>query len=610
MNAPLRLLPGQAFDASRYEAACRLIAEVSGLDEVKAIRDQAEALRVLARQARNLEPEIACAEIRIRAERRLGEIMAGHVAAGLIRPGNPGFDKPATIRGDGTGSPRVRLAELGIDERLADRCRKYAALAAEDFADRLAVRRAAAERGARVSVRLDLADKAERRAAREAELGAKVAALPDKRYGVILADPEWRFEPWSRETGLDRCSADNHYPTSETAAIAARDVASIAAPDCVLFLWATVPMLPQALDVMAAWGFAYRSHQVWDKGVAGTGYWHRNRHELLLLGVRGDVPCPAPGDNPESLFAAPRGRHSAKPDCVLEQIERLYPSLPKIELHRRGAPRPGWDAWGIEADEVPDTCPDLAQRLVDAGFAPNGHSLESNGLTTHDARDKLGDLAHPWSLPSRAFGYPMELRHDDGVERLALSHPALAEHPLVAAVEARIGVRAAFLDNGRGRGGMAPWWHAVDLMSEEHWRALLETRRFTSDECLYRAIVFALESPAGYQGAAKKTGRILTITAKEILLELGADEPPGRSRALLLDRQVLWGGEISDSDGKRKTLRYPLNLMRHDAAGAWLMVHGLEDGWFERGRDGFLQISAKGRAWREEADAEAKGVAA
>ena len=82
------------------------------------------------------------------------------------------------------------------------------------------------------------------RAAREAALGAALAAgnlkLPAKRYGVIVADPEWRFQPRSRETGMDR-AADNHYPTSCTEVIAKRDVASIAANDCVLFLWAMEP---------------------------------------------------------------------------------------------------------------------------------------------------------------------------------------------------------------------------------------------------------------------------------------------------------------------------------------------------------------------------------
>jgi hypothetical protein len=75
-------------------------------------------------------------------------------------------------------------------------------------------------------------------------------------YGVIFADPPWRFEPYSRITGLDR-SADNHYATMALDEIKALPIP--AAPDCVLFLCATAPMLPQALEVMAAWGFAYRT---------------------------------------------------------------------------------------------------------------------------------------------------------------------------------------------------------------------------------------------------------------------------------------------------------------------------------------------------------------
>jgi hypothetical protein len=101
------------------------------------------------------------------------------------------------------------------------------------------------------------------RGKREAQLGARQCALPQARYGVIYADPEWRFEPYSRETGMDR-AADNHYPTSELCDIKDRDVASIAADDCVLFLWATMPMLPQALEVMAAWDAPrQRSRAAW-----------------------------------------------------------------------------------------------------------------------------------------------------------------------------------------------------------------------------------------------------------------------------------------------------------------------------------------------------------
>lgn len=206
---------------------------------------------------------------------------------------------------------------------------------------------AKAEAGEKVSAKV--AVKQERRDDREVDLADKITAMPTKRYGVVLADPEWRFEPWSRDTGLDR-AADNHYPTSCTEVIAARDVSSIAAPDCVLFLWATAPMLPHALLVMEAWGFEYRSNFVWGKDRIGTGYWNRNKHEHLLVGVKGDVPAPAMGTQWDSLIEASVGEHSAKPDAFLELIEAYFPNLPKIELNARRA-RPGWDAWGLEAPE-------------------------------------------------------------------------------------------------------------------------------------------------------------------------------------------------------------------------------------------------------------------
>lgn len=190
--------------------------------------------------------------------------------------------------------------------------------------------------------------KAEKRAERERALAGRILALPDKKYGVILADPEWRLEPWSRETGMDR-AADNHYPTSPTDVIAARDVPSIAAADCVLLMWATVPMLLDALHVMARWGFEYRSHLIWDKELVGTGYWFINQHEVLLVGTKGEPVAPAPGTQVRSILREKRGEHSAKPEAVAEMIERLWPSIPKIELNRRGAARPGWDVWGDEA---------------------------------------------------------------------------------------------------------------------------------------------------------------------------------------------------------------------------------------------------------------------
>jgi N6-adenosine-specific RNA methylase IME4 len=141
---------------------------------------------------------------------------------------------------------------------------------------------------------------------------------------------------------MDR-AADNHYATMSLGEIKAIQVP--AAPASVLFLWATQPMLPQALDVMQAWGFSYRSHWIWEKNRIGLGYWSRNVHELLLIGTRGDVPAPLPGARLESIIQAPRGVHSEKPEVFARIIEQMFPAMPKLEMFAR-AQRPGWDVWG------------------------------------------------------------------------------------------------------------------------------------------------------------------------------------------------------------------------------------------------------------------------
>lgn len=194
--------------------------------------------------------------------------------------------------------------------------------------------------------------KAEKRASKEFLLGAKQRALPKQRHGVIVCDPPWRYEPYSRETGMDR-AADNHYPTADVESIAvSHDVPSIAAPDCVLFLWATVPMLTHALWLIDHWRFTYKSQFVWIKDKFGTGYWNRNAHELLLIATQGIVPTPAPGTRERSVIQAPVTKHSAKPEIILEYIEGWYPTLPKVELNRRGPARPGWTVWGNESEQT------------------------------------------------------------------------------------------------------------------------------------------------------------------------------------------------------------------------------------------------------------------
>jgi N6-adenosine-specific RNA methylase IME4 len=192
--------------------------------------------------------------------------------------------------------------------------------------------------------------KSRRRAEREEELAEDIELaseeLGSQLFGVIVADPPWRFEPRSRETGMDR-AADNHYPTMTTEDIEAKQPP--AADDCALFLWATVPMLLEAIDLMGAWGFTYKSNSVWVKPRPGTGYWWRNCHEILLLGIKGSVPAPAPGEQYDSVFQGDLAAHSVKPAAAYEMIEDMFPNAALLEMYGRG-PRYGWEVWGAEAE--------------------------------------------------------------------------------------------------------------------------------------------------------------------------------------------------------------------------------------------------------------------
>jgi hypothetical protein len=107
-------------------------------------------------------------------------------------------------------------------------------------------------------------------------------------YPVILADPPWKFHLYGADTAR---VAERHYPTMSVKELCAV-AADLATPDAVLFLWAPAPLLNDALNVMAAWGFEYITNMVWVKDKIGIGHWVRNQHELLLIGRRGEFPAP------------------------------------------------------------------------------------------------------------------------------------------------------------------------------------------------------------------------------------------------------------------------------------------------------------------------------
>ncbi len=188
-----------------------------------------------------------------------------------------------------------------------------------------------------------LAARRVRRAKRDAEL-PPAPPLPKGPFQVIYGDP-----PWQLGNPDGQFAPERHYATVPTKEIKAVPVP--AADDAVLLLWAVNMLLPEALEVMEAWGFTYKAQLVWVKESPGLGNWVRIQHELLPIGQKGRFPAPDPEDRPSSVVEARRGRHSQKPACVYELIERMYPHASKVELFARGTPRPGWVFWGNEVED-------------------------------------------------------------------------------------------------------------------------------------------------------------------------------------------------------------------------------------------------------------------
>jgi N6-adenosine-specific RNA methylase IME4 len=181
------------------------------------------------------------------------------------------------------------------------------------------------------------------------------------KYGVILADPPWSFEVWSKDTGNGR-SAESHYSTMTMRQIARLPVDELAAKDCVLFMWACWPSIADALRIIESWGFTYKTcgfdwmkadntqpHFFQDEVPAqvGMGYWTRANTEPCLLAIRGK-PKRLNADVRMGIIA-PRREHSRKPDGIHERIERLVAG-PYVELFARQK-RPGWDVWGNQTDK-------------------------------------------------------------------------------------------------------------------------------------------------------------------------------------------------------------------------------------------------------------------
>ena len=165
-------------------------------------------------------------------------------------------------------------------------------------------------------------------------------AIPTDKFEVIYADPPWRYD-FSETKSRD---IENQYPTMDIDSIKNLEVPS--ADNAVLLLWATAPKLTEAIDVMSAWGFTYKTCAVWDKEKIGMGYWFRGQHELLLIGTKGQFSPPPPEARCSSVYREARGSHSAKPKFYYDMIEAMFPGRKYLEMFCRSKHSDNWEVWG------------------------------------------------------------------------------------------------------------------------------------------------------------------------------------------------------------------------------------------------------------------------
>lgn len=169
-------------------------------------------------------------------------------------------------------------------------------------------------------------------------------APPQGEYEILYVDPPWTYGYSGQGSPQD------HYLVQSLEEI--KNLALPAARNAVLFLWVPYPMNKEAFEVIASWGFEYKSKIIWIKSNRfGIGHYVRAKHEELFICVKGKgFGVPAVQDRPESVISTEHTTHSKKPEIFYSIVEKMYPGRTRIEMFARGKPRDGWTAWGLEAE--------------------------------------------------------------------------------------------------------------------------------------------------------------------------------------------------------------------------------------------------------------------
>lgn len=328
--------PGQELQLyNQARALIERLATSTSFSEVKAVSQYADALRKLAKLAKDDQLELWLADIRIRAERRMGEMT-------LLLPKASGCNLANVGPRDHPGKREV-LKAAGISTASANRYEQVAKVDEHVFEELLSASR---ERGVPISAS-NIVKKAAKGAVMQRAAMKSVLHTGDladlvrreAKFGTIYADPPW---PYEKHTATG--AASNHYVTMTLADIAAIPVEALAEDNAHLHLWTTSSFLFEAREVMEQWGFKYKGLYVWVKPGLGMGTYWRGSAEFLLLGVRGS--CPFADKGLPNWGEFDRRKHSQKPQEIRTLIERASPGH-RLELFGR-KPADGWVVWGNE----------------------------------------------------------------------------------------------------------------------------------------------------------------------------------------------------------------------------------------------------------------------
>ena len=315
----------------KLDEARRALAEASTLQEIKDIRDKAEAIKAYVKAAGySLEMQNQAAETKLRAERKGGELLKE------MQKNKGGGDTSKHRLHRATSAPSLK--DLGIEKTQSMRWQQIADLPEVIFEEVIEETKEEKKELTQALMLRESKDfQLQKKKAEHAELPKTV--LPEGEFNLVYADPPWDYdfaETQSRDLA-------NHYPTMKIDEICEMQVPFAA--DSLLLLWATAPKLREAFMVIDAWGLTYKTHAIWDKQKIGMGYWFRGQHELLFVATKGNFSPPEPDHRHSSIFSYSRTKHSAKPVEFIEWIDSAFSEAKKLELFARTA-REGWSQWG------------------------------------------------------------------------------------------------------------------------------------------------------------------------------------------------------------------------------------------------------------------------